>query len=280
MKRRLRVYYANVNNMGDKLNGLIMKKVFGCEIMRCTPLTCELSGIGSGLGHFMLSDKKHIALAEKCTGRLFPETYIWSTGFIEKKKMLSELYRKNMIFQAVRGEFSKEIIQKLTGKKLDIPTGDGGLLASLTLEQVPGKKYNVGIIAHYKEQTHPVFQQLCEQFPKSVFIDVKKEPLDVITQIAQCECIISSSLHGLIIADSLKIPNIHIHVTDALLGDGFKFEDYYSSFGMEHQFINLQYEKIHSLYQVYDWYRVPDKMVEQKKEELIRAFPFAENRTL
>lgn len=276
MKHRLRVYYANVNNMGDKLNGLIMKNVFGYEIVRCTPLTCELSGIGSGLGHFMLSDKKHIAMAEKCSGILFPETYIWSTGFIENKENLSGLYRKKIVFRAVRGELSKAIIQQLTGKRIDIPTGDGGLLASLTLNKKKEKRYDVGIIAHYKEQQHPAFKKLCEQFPGSIFINVKKEPLNVIEEISRCECIISSSLHGLIIADSLGIPNIHLHVTDALLGDGFKFDDYYSSFGLKHKFLDWNQEKLISLYQVYDRYEISGQAVEQKKEELIKAFPFKE----
>ncbi|MGN0295394.1 MAG: polysaccharide pyruvyl transferase family protein [Lachnospiraceae bacterium] len=262
--------------MGDKLNRLIMKRVFGYEIVRCTPLTCELSGIGSGLGHFMLSDKKYIAMAEKCTGILFPETYIWSTGFIENKKKLSGLYREKITFQAVRGELSKAIVQQLTGKKLDIPTGDGGLLASLTVDKTIRKKYNVGIIPHYKEQEHPAFRKLCDQFSGSVCIDVKKEPLDVITEIGQCECIISSSLHGLIIADSMGIPNIHIHVTDTLLGDGFKFDDYYSAFGLKHKFIDWECEKITSLYQVYDRYEISSDAVDQKKKELIKVFPFAE----
>ncbi|HAV11936.1 MAG TPA: hypothetical protein DCX06_00360 [Opitutae bacterium] len=36
-------------------------------------------------------------------------------------------------------------------------------------------------------------------------IDVFDAPKDVIKQIAQCDFILSSSLHGLIVADSLKI---------------------------------------------------------------------------
>ena len=57
--------------------------------------------------------------------------------------------------------------------------------------------------------------------------------------ISECECIISSSLHGLIIADSFLIPNQMVHLTDKLYGDGFKFDDYYSNFDINPQIFDL-----------------------------------------
>lgn len=270
-----KVYYAQLNNMGDQLNKLIMREVFGLEIVRRTPLTCELSGIGSGLGQFTYSDKKWLACAEKITGRLFPETYIWGTGFI-RYGIENPFYRSNMHFCAVRGELSKKNIEKILGKKIDTVLGDGGILSSYILDHKVEKKHAVGIVAHYKEQNHPAFDKIADAFSNSIRISVSRPPKQVIEEIAGCECIISSSLHGLIIADSLRIPNIHVKVSDAMLGDGFKFDDYYSSYGLPHFFIKYS-PKFHiSLDEIYDSYRITDKMTEKQKKEMYEAFPFKE----
>ena len=53
-----------------------------------------------------------------------------------------------------------------------------------------------------------------------------------------CKHIISSSLHGLICSDSLGIPNRWIKLSQ-LLGNDFKFKDYYSVFDIEPQYIEL-----------------------------------------
>lgn len=43
-----------------------------------------------------------------------------------------------------------------------------------------------------------------------------------------CKCILSSSLHGLIFADALGIPNRRIVLSDEIIGGDLKFDDYYS----------------------------------------------------
>ena len=82
-------------------------------------------------------------------------------------------------------------------------------------------------------------------------------------------------MHGLIISDSLHIPNFHIKVTNKLVGDGFKFDDYYSAFNMEHNFIDLNKDKFPSLDWIKDNYKVEKEKVEKIKKDLISAFPYA-----
>lgn len=272
--KKLRVYYANVPNMGDLLNRDIIKKCFGYDVVRNTYLTGEISGIGSGLGNYTYEDVAWKNVLKALTAPLYPQVYIWGTGFICYREQDTKFYKKNTTICAVRGELSKSRVEKLVGHKLDVPMADAGILASYLLDQVPSKKYDVGIIAHYKEQNSPVFGELLQRFPNSIFVDVRQSPYEVTCRIAECKTVISSSLHGLIIADSLGIPNRHIVVSDNLLGDGFKFDDYYSAYGLRHEFTDMAKDDIESLQDVVEQYKINKSVVDEKKREMIACFPY------
>lgn len=274
MKKEIKVYYAKVPNMGDILNKNIIEKLFGYDVVRKNYLFGEVSGIGSGLGNYTLEGSLFKKIAKKISNIISPTVYIWGTGFVRYKDIDCKLYKKNTNFCAVRGELSKKRIEKLVGKKMDIPTGDAGILASYLLDKLPKKKYSVGIIAHYKEKDEKVFSDLLNKFENSTFIDVQDTPLNVTKKIAECETIISSSLHGLIIADSLGVPNVHIIVTDNLLGDGFKFDDYYSAYGLKHEYIDMNKKSIDNLEQIVKNYKITKEMVDEKKEIMKKSFPF------
>lgn len=274
MAKKLKVYYADVENMGDLLNPLLIKECFGYETVRRTYLTGRLSGIGSGLGNFTLSRVGWLSLLERMTAPFFSEVFIWGTGFIDNREEDPAFYRKGIRFCAVRGRYSKERAERILGRKLEIPMGDGGILASRLLKEPVEKRYDVGIIAHYKEQGEPEFARLSERFPNSIQIDVRREPVSVVRQIAECRTVLSSSLHGLIVADSFHIPNRHIVVTDKLLGDGFKFDDYYSAYGLSHEYTDLKREEIGDLESIVRQYRITPEMAEQKKREMEASFPF------
>lgn len=274
MKNKINMYYAKLPNMGDLLNVLIIKKCFGYDVTRHTYLTGELGGIGSGLGQFTLSNKKWLAILQKISGVFFPKVYIWGTGFISYNEKDSPFYRKGINIVAVRGELSKMRVEKILGRNLDIPTGDAGILATELFEEKIEKKYSVGIIPHFKEKDETEFKELVERFEDAIYIDVMDDPMLVIQQIAECENIISSSLHGLVVADAFHIPNLHVKVTENLLGDGFKFDDYYSAYGLKHEYIDLKRDTISDLSVVRERYKITMEMVEEKKKAMLESFPY------
>lgn len=59
------------------------------------------------------------------------------------------------------------------------------------------------------------------------FIDVLDEPAKVIDAIACCEVVISTSLHGIIVAEAYGVPAVWAIAGDRVLGGEFKFRDYY-----------------------------------------------------
>ena len=96
----------------------------------------------------------------------------------------------------------------------------------------------------------------------------------MIADLTSCELIFSSSLHGLIVADSFGIPNIHMELSDKLVGGNFKFEDYYSSVDKEHKTAVLNtimeeryWEKLITDYQ-------PVKKLGEIQAGLLSSFPY------
>ena len=256
----LAAYYSDIPNMGDQLNPLIIDRLFGYAVVRGSLERAEAFVLGSCLGK--LSNRKNRQRVS-----------VWGTGFIsyDDAEPSADL---NVDYRAVRGNLTKRRIESRLGKKLNIPVADPGLLSSLLLDAPVDKEYELGIIAHYRERKDPRFAQLKSLAKSVLMIDVLDPPLSVIRKIASCRRILSSSLHGLIISDSLGIPNLHIKVTDDLRGDGFKFDDYYSAFDVPHEFVDLNMEAIDSL-DIINWrYRITPAAVASKQRHLMEAFPF------
>jgi hypothetical protein len=96
---------------------------------------------------------------------------------------------------------------------------DPGLLAGLYAPQT-AVRHRQGVLAHYIERLPLDGHQ----------IDVQAGVASVIREVAGCGRLRTSSLHGLILADSLGIPSMWIQSTK-VVGGSWKYADYASSFG-------------------------------------------------
>jgi pyruvyltransferase len=92
------------------------------------------------------------------------------------------------------------------------------------------KKYQYGIVPHKSDQGDTKLSSWKSR-SDTLIIDIGAGIQEVIDMAAQCEKIVSSTLHGLILADSLGIPNHWVKLSSKLYGEDFKFKDYYSAFG-------------------------------------------------
>jgi hypothetical protein len=114
---------------------------------------------------------------------------------------------------AVRGKLTADVL------KVDAPLGDLGLLASRIWTKEPAR-YNIGVVRHYVDDNEYPFAD--------IVIDATEPAEEVIKKISSCRVIMSSSLHGIIVADSYGIPNMRIARDDVITGD-WKWLDHKSA---------------------------------------------------
>ena len=194
MQKTVKLYYAKLANMGDLLNVLIVEKCFGYRVERHSFLTGELCAIGSCLAQYTLHGSLPMRLRQRINGIVRPRVSIWGTGFINYSDCEGKFFKRDMDFRAVRGELTRKNVERMTGKKLDIPTGDAGILADELLDERPEMVYDIGIVPHICDLSDPACQKLADSYPNSILINVKDDPLTVVRQIAQCRTVLSSSL--------------------------------------------------------------------------------------
>ena len=96
--------------------------------------------------------------------------------------------------------------------------------------------------------------------------------MQILEEIASCEYVLSSSLHGLIVSDSFGIPNQRLVVSEKLVGDGYKFNDYYSAFGVKGSIYKLADAGKLEVNEIIDKYEITKDAVETKKKEIVKAF--------
>lgn len=135
----------------------------------------------------------------------------------------------NAYIVGVRGELS---LSRLKQESVIGVVGDPGLIMNKVFPDKVDKTNQLGVIPHFVDKDHVILRQWAARFGKdSLLIDVLRNPRDVIHDIKSCEYIVSSSLHGLIIADAFDIPNARFVIRETMPTEfyDYKFKDYYSS---------------------------------------------------
>lgn len=202
-------WYRDVVNFGDLITPLLLRK-YGYTPVHVYPHKASLVSTGSILEH----------LSESYSG------VILGSGFIYEQSRMKFPDAKVL---SVRGKLSRD---RLCAQHKHVTLGDPGLLASSIVLQRQTKKYVLGIVPHHVQASSPIISSLAgKDAEKITVIDVQQQPKNVFKLIDECEYIISSSMHGLIVADSFGIPNAWM-AADELIGGRFKFDDYYSSLNM------------------------------------------------
>ena len=268
------LYYYKFPNVGDLLNETILSSIFKLEFEYCYFPTADLSGVGSILdliltnAHFAEKTKE---VLNECN--MDKPIHIWGSGLMFDYKNIDQNTVRPFIIHALCGEKTRKQLCSILKRDIDCVLADPGILSSKIIEACD-KKYSIGIVPHYVDKDEEIFKRMLEHYPNSKFIDVQNKTEDVLKEISQCEYIISTSLHGLIIADSYGIPNCWCEVSDKILGNNFKFHDYFSSFGTDREVFDLRDGIMPDIDKDFKCNFKSIEQVYEKQRELIDCFPF------
>jgi hypothetical protein len=269
-KRSIKLLYWRGFNFGDLLN-IELAKHLGIDVEYASQKYAEAVFVGSMLQQF---------LSKKCWLRrarylLRSPVKVWGTGFLYAPKRGEKLFRR-LGLHAVRGQKTLEALRELTDRKLEsVVLGDPGLLASRLFDASEIKKiYALGIVPHMVDKNSPALAKI--KIRNARIIDIQQTPADFLAQVAECENILSSALHGLIAADSLGIPNIRIIISDNIEGGDWKYDDYYSAFGIEnHARIDLrEIDAFDDIGSIERNYRITPEQIGQISDNLLAVFPY------
>ncbi|ARV08960.1 hypothetical protein BTO05_04665 [Winogradskyella sp. PC-19] len=250
-------------NFGDLLSKYIVQKISGKEVKWFNPNKKRL-----------ITPKHYLAIGSIITVAT-EKSIVWGSGIISKTDEV-----KNATFLAVRGPQTR---QYLLQKNYSVPEvyGDPAILLPKLYNPKLEKRYDVGIIPHYVDN---------KIFEKNEFLNKNIGLINFLTnnientvdKIVECDKIISSSLHGVIVAHSYGIPALWIKFSDNLYGDDIKFYDYFNSVGLDYpepiiiSKSKLNNTDINTFFEHYSDIALPKpEVVNELSSGLLNVCPFA-----
>lgn len=223
-------------NFGDELGPYILHKVTGMKIIHIPVLNNRL--------HLLMLIIKRIITIKISEAydfiKLFfgKKYYIFLGSIIQFYKINGGIvYGAGLIdnnyttgnhkYYAVRGPRTKDLLEK---KGYNVPEifGDPALVLSKVYNKRVLVKNKIGIIPHIIHYENLLNHTLHDDI---ALINLKTSDIElVIDTIRSCEFIISSSLHGIIVAHAYGIPALWVNLSNRkLMGNNIKFYDYFDS---------------------------------------------------
>jgi pyruvyltransferase len=215
-KSDIRLFYSlrriGAINFGDNISPFLFERLTGNPVRHAKVSSCDFAAIGSIMEMIQRRRLKRLKRLR------FDPIKIWGAGCLRPGGKISHFLIKPL---ALRG--------KLTSARLGvegIPLGDPGILFNRLHQPSSVKKFRYGIVPHYTDESSPTIQKILDATKHSTLIRVDNDPLLTLKMIGECECIVSSNLHGLVAADSFGIPNYKCTFLGNLDGGSYKFTDY------------------------------------------------------
>eukprot|EP00563_Minutocellus_polymorphus_P004088 CAMPEP_0181028178 /NCGR_PEP_ID=MMETSP1070-20121207/4536_1 /TAXON_ID=265543 /ORGANISM="Minutocellus polymorphus, Strain NH13" /LENGTH=713 /DNA_ID=CAMNT_0023105423 /DNA_START=717 /DNA_END=2858 /DNA_ORIENTATION=+ len=208
--------FTGVANLGDCFNYYLYGIVSGLKNFKGEnrgPLFCQVGSI----------------LHQNCD-------VVWGSGLITDHKVVFS--GKSVEVHATRGPDTLNRLKSFSSSP-GMTFGDPGLLATLIFP-ISGTVESVDfcIIPHYIDHSNPTLNRLLKNGGNETegytlrFLNIETCSFDeFVENLSGCKRVLSSSLHGLIFAFSYGIPGIRLIFSDKVIGNHFKFRDFYNGIG-------------------------------------------------
>ena len=234
MLKNINILTLNNANFGDGVNKLFWKYLTNNKIYNNKS---KLHFITTGSIMCLVNDKSIIF----GTGFISKKSDIGGGNFRSKSNIKHQIPLKVI---AVRGPLSR---QKLLDFNIECPENYGDpliLMPCLNNNSTNIDENIIGIIPHYidkKSENYKLLKKNLEEKGYTVNyinIEVGSNHNKFINEINKCKYIISSSLHGVIMGIVYKKKTIYVEFSNNVLGEGFKFKDFFKSININYKNIN------------------------------------------
>lgn len=227
-------YYDFENNWGDSVNPYLIEKITGKKT------------VSSNVIYNVLNKDEILGIGSIIVGDL-SNYVIWGSGIMWENIRLLNKPKETL---AVRGLKTLKKIQEVGGNCNVF--GDPVLLFPEIFPDTVEKKYKYGIVPHFKDKNKIGVQKIINlNNPEIKIIDIQNGIEEFVIDVLSCENILSSSLHGLILAEAYGIPTCRLIFSEEMAGGDFKFFDYYSGVGikeMETVFIHDDISNLNTIF--------------------------------
>lgn len=211
--------------------------------------------------------KKHLLTVGSGAVKSYQNMTVWGSG-VERE--LPQMFRRffqrswfrKLDIRAVRGPLSRDYLMKF-GHKCPEVYGDPAILMPLIYGGVEREGYyDVSIIPQLVTEGG-----IRKNYPQAHIISMNTNDYkSVIDQIVQSKLIISSSLHGVILADAYGVPSVWFRGVGKAID--FKYLDYYASTGRKPKIIPTTVEEAMKCEPMH----LPD--LKPLQEGLMASFPY------
>ncbi len=270
------IYWADHPNFGDYLSPYIIGKLSGAYIIHKIASLTWINLLKIIIGHpntiknlpnYVLPWEHNIIGVGSVISYGNSKSKIWGSGFMNN----SEVFYGGKIY-ALRGTMSAKKI----GSKCKV-YGDPALLLPILYTPKVERKYDLGIIPHWRETSF--FTK--KYGDKYHIVDMRTMDVEkVVDEICSCKMILSTSLHGIIVSHAYGIPAIWIKEGD-INTDGFKFGDYFSSVNIDYYSGFEHYNEIlQSIEHVKEFFKghanisLPQTSIRSIQKKLLSSTPF------
>lgn len=205
-------------NYGDLLGAYLVEKISGTKVTWFNPKKRRLPFVKQTVYATIGSILAHVK----------KDWIVWGSGIISGDTKVAEAK-----FLAVRGPQTRKHLVAMGYSVPEVYGDPGLLLPNYYAPKSIIKQYKIGIIPHYND--YKQVYELYKNDDKIKVIDLMTNNIEFTTdEILSCKQIISSSLHGIIMAHAYEIPAVWIQFSDKVFGDGIKYQDYFESVGIAH----------------------------------------------